>query len=132
VRAIGQDQALAEALGLRVVGIKIVVITWSAALAGFAGAMFAFFTTFIEPANFSVMLGVHTLAYVLIGGVGHVTAIFIGVGLDLVVLQAVRDLAEYRMIIFGGCIALLLRYRPGGLLDIPTALAIKRRLRSMP
>ncbi|MCX7307713.1 MAG: branched-chain amino acid ABC transporter permease [Afipia sp.] len=129
VRAIGQDQALAEALGLRVIIIKIIVITLSAALAGFVGAMFAFFATYIEPANFSVMLGIHTLAYALIGGVGHVAAVFIGVGLDLIVLQAVRGLAEYRMIIFGGCIALLLRYRPGGVLDIPTVLAIKKRLR---
>lgn len=132
VRAIGQDQALAEALGLRVIIIKIIVITLSAALAGFAGAMFAFFTTFIEPANFSVMLGIHTLAYALIGGVGHVAAVFIGVGLDLIVLQAVRGLAEYRMIIFGGCIALLLRYRPGGILDIPTVLGIKKRLGGAP
>jgi branched-chain amino acid transport system permease protein len=126
MRAIGQDQALAEALGLRVTASKIVVITLSAALAGFTGAMFAFFTTFIEPANFSVMLGIHTLAYALIGGVGHVTAVFIGVGLDVAVLQAVHGLAEYRMIIFGGCIALLLRYRPGGLVDIPTVIAIKK------
>jgi branched-chain amino acid transport system permease protein len=129
VRAIGQYQALAEALGLRATLIKIAMITLSAALAGFAGAMFAFFTTFIEPANFSVMLGIHTLAYALIGGIGHVTAVFVGVGFDLIVLQAVHSLAEYRMIIFGGCIALLLRYRPGGLLDIPTVLVIKKHLR---
>ncbi len=129
VRAVGQNHLLAEAIGLRVTFIKIAVITLSAALAAFSGAMFAFFTTFIEPANFSVMLGIHALAYELIGGIGHVMAVFIGVGLDVIVLQAVHGLAEYRMIIFGGCIALLLRYRPDGLLDVPTVLAIKKRLR---
>lgn len=129
VRAIGQDQILAEDLGLRVSLIKIAMITLSASLAAFAGAMFAFFTTFIEPANFSVMLGIHTLAYALMGGIGHVTAVFIGVSLDVLVLQAVRDLAEYRMILFGGGIALLLRYRPGGVLDIPTVRSIKKFVR---
>jgi branched-chain amino acid transport system permease protein len=132
VRAIGQNESLAEALGLRVTVIKIAVITLSAALAGFAGAMFAFFATFIEPANFGVMLGIHTLGYALIGGVGHVAAVFIGVGLDVVVLQAVHGLTEYRMIIFGGFIALLLRYRPAGLLDVPTVLAIQKRLGGAP
>jgi branched-chain amino acid transport system permease protein len=129
VRAVGQDQDLALQLGLRPVPIKIAVITASGAIAGLSGTGFAYFSTFIEPANFGVMLGLHTLAYVLIGGTGHVTGVLLGVVFDLFALEVVRDLSAYRMIIFGGCVALLLRYRPEGILALSTVRRIKTWLK---
>ena len=129
LRATGQDPELAEQLGLRPDVIKIVIIAISGSLAALAGGMFAHFTTFIEPANFSVMLGIHALAYVMIGGLGHVAGVLIGVGLDVLVFDALRSLSEYRMILFGGGVALLLRYRPQGILDISAVHKIKMALR---
>jgi branched-chain amino acid transport system permease protein len=125
VRAVGQDEDLARQLGFRPDRIKIVIITISGALAALAGALFAHFTTFIEPANFSVMLGIHALAYVLIGGIGHVTGVVLGVGLDILVFDALREISQYRMILFGGAVALLLRIRPQGLIDPATVHRIR-------
>lgn len=87
------------------------------ALAALGGALFAHHNTYIEPRNFDLMLGVHSLAYGLIGGLGTVLGPLLGAALDIGVLEATRFLAGYRMIVFGGLVAVLLVFRPRGLLD---------------
>jgi branched-chain amino acid transport system permease protein len=63
------------------------------------------------------MLGVHSLAYGLIGGLGTAFGPLLGVLIDIGVLESIRMFAGYRMIIFGGLVAVLLILRPRGLLD---------------
>jgi branched-chain amino acid transport system permease protein len=63
------------------------------------------------------MLGVHSLAYALIGGLGTALGPLLGVALDIGVLESTRVFQGYRMIVFGGLVALLLIVRPRGLLD---------------
>ena len=63
------------------------------------------------------MLGVHALAYGLIGGLGTAFGPLIGVALDIGLLESIRAISGYRMIVFGGLVALLLIVRPRGLLD---------------
>ena len=81
------------------------------------GALFAHHNTYIEPRNFDIMLGVHSLAYALIGGLGTAFGPLLGVLIDIGVLEASRVLHGYRMIVFGGLVALLLVFRPRGILD---------------
>ena len=87
------------------------------AVRALGGALFAHHNTYIEPRNFDIMLGVHTLAYALIGGLGTVVGPLLGVALDLGLLEGTRVFQGYRMIVFGGLVALLLIWRPRGLLD---------------
>lgn len=117
LRALGEDPALAGALGIDVVRFKLGVAAASGALAALGGALFAHHNTYIEPRNFDIMLGVHSLAYALIGGLGTALGPLLGVVFDLGFLEASRLLQEYRMIVFGGLVALLLAWRPRGILD---------------
>jgi branched-chain amino acid transport system permease protein len=117
VRAAGQDPQLAAAVGLDVERVKLGAIAAAGALAALGGALFAHHNTYIEPRNFDIMLGVHALAYALIGGLGTVLGPLVGVALDIGVLEGTRFLKEYRMIVFGGLVAILLIFRPRGLLD---------------
>jgi branched-chain amino acid transport system permease protein len=117
LRALGEDPALAGALGIDVVRFKLGVAAASGALAALGGALFAHHNTYIEPRNFDIMLGVHSLAYALIGGLGTALGPLLGVVFDLGFLEASRALQEYRMIVFGGLVALLLAWRPRGILD---------------
>jgi branched-chain amino acid transport system permease protein len=117
LRALGEDPALAGALGIDVVRFKLGVAAASGALAALGGALFAHHNTYIEPRNFDIMLGVHSLAYALIGGLGTAWGPLLGVLLDIGVLEASRFLQGYRMIVFGGLVALLLIWRPRGILD---------------
>ncbi|MCX7962455.1 MAG: branched-chain amino acid ABC transporter permease [Burkholderiales bacterium] len=127
LRAVGEDPALAAALGLDVHRFKLGVIAASGGLAALGGVLFAHHNTYIEPRNFDVMLGVHGLAYALIGGLGTVFGALVGVALDVGLLEGVRVFQGYRMIVFGGLVALLLVLRPRGLLDEETVRWIGRR-----
>jgi branched-chain amino acid transport system permease protein len=117
IRALGQDPDLAGMLGIDVVRLKLGVAAAAGALAALGGALFAHHNTYIEPRNFDIMLGVHSLAYPLIGGLGTVFGPLLGVALDLGLLEGTRFFQGYRMIVFGGLVALLLAWRPRGLLD---------------
>jgi len=117
IRALGQDPTLAGTLGVDVEGFKLGVVAASGALAALGGALFAHHNTYIEPRNFDIMLGVHSLAYGFIGGLGTALGPLLGVVLDLGFLEGSRVLAGYRMILFGALVALLLIWRPRGILD---------------
>jgi branched-chain amino acid transport system permease protein len=117
LRAVGEDPELAGSVGIDVARLKIGVAAAAGALAGLGGALFAHHNTYIEPHNFDIMLGVHSLAYGLIGGLGTALGPLLGVALDLGVLEGSRAFGGARMIVFGGLVAVLLIFRPRGLLD---------------
>src|SRR6266403_2573589 len=116
-RMIGQDDLLAAAQGVPVFRVKLIAACLAGAFAGLGGGLYAHLTTYVEPRIFDVMLGVHSLAYGLIGGLGTALGPLLGVLIDIGLLESIRSLAGYRMIIFGGLVALLLIVRPRGLLD---------------
>jgi branched-chain amino acid transport system permease protein len=127
LRATGQDPELARSLGIDVERLKLGVVAASGALAALGGALFAHHNSYIEPRNFDMMLGVHSLSYALIGGLGTVLGPLLGAALDIGVLESSRFLQGYRMIVFGGLVAVLLIYRPRGLLDERLVDAWRRR-----
>ncbi len=116
-RMIGEDPMLTEMQGLNVVAYKLIAATMAGSIAGIGGALNAHLATYVEPKIFNVMLGVHSLAYGLIGGLGTAFGPLIGVAIDIGVLESIRIASGYRMIVFGGLVAVLLIIRPRGLLD---------------
>lgn len=129
LRGVGEDPELAAALGIHVDRLKLGTATAAGALAALGGVLFAHANTYVEPRNFDIMLGVHSLAYALIGGLGTVFGPLIGALLDIGVLEGSRIFHGYRMIVFGGLVALLLIWRPRGLLDERMVHWLGRRLK---
>jgi branched-chain amino acid transport system permease protein len=117
LRGVGQDPELAASLGIDVQRVKLVVAAAAGALAALGGVLYAHHNTYIEPRNFDIMLGVHSLAYALIGGLGTAFGPLLGVVLDIGALESTRVFQGFRMIVFGGLVAVVLVYRPRGLLD---------------
>lgn len=117
LRMIGEDDVMAALNGIDVVRHKLAASAAAGALAGVAGGLYAHSVTYIEPGVFNVMLGVHSLAYGLIGGLGTAFGPLIGVLIDIGFLESFRGLSHYRMIVFGGLVVALLILRPRGLLD---------------
>lgn len=128
-RMLGEDELLAEMQGVNRTFYKVLATVISGVIAGIGGALFAHMSTYVEPKVFNVMLGVHSLAYGLIGGLGTAIGPLIGVGLDIGLLESTRMFTGYRMIVFGGLVALLLIFRPRGLLDEEAVHALRRGLR---
>jgi len=120
LRKVGEDAILAAHLGIDPVRVKLAAATAAGALAGLGGGLYAHFTTYVEPSVFELMLGIHALAYGLIGGLGTAFGPLVGAAFDIGVLASLQVIAPYRMIVFGGLVALLLIVRPRGLLDEAT------------
>jgi len=127
LRMLGEDPELARMLGVHVERFKLGVAAAAGALAALGGALYAHHNTYIEPRNFDIMLGVHSLAYALIGGLGTVFGPLLGVLVDIGVLEGSRVFQGYRMVVFGGLVAILLIFRPRGLLDEKVVHWLKRR-----
>ena len=126
-RLIGKNRILGEALGFRPNLYRIVFITLSGIVASLGGALFALFNTYIEPAMFGLMLGVHGLAYSIIGGLGTPIGPLLGVIIDIGILESIRFFSSYRMIIFGGLVATILIVFPEGLISPNFLARIKSR-----
>lgn len=116
-RLVGEDPILAQSQGLNPEAYRAKMISLSGALAALGGALFAHHSSYIEPSMFGVMLGVHSLAYTIIGGLGTPIGPILGVIFDIGLLESVRSIASYRMIVFGGIVVLLLIILPQGFLN---------------
>ncbi len=128
MRMVGEDPVLARLQGVNVSLTKIATVAAAGLVAGIGGALYAHLNTYVEPKIFNVMLGVHGLAYGLIGGLGTAFGPLLGVALDIGVLESTRAFSGYRMIVFGGLVAVLLIVRPRGLLDEAAVYRIRRFL----
>jgi branched-chain amino acid transport system permease protein len=117
LRLVGADPLLAETQGVNVKAVKVAAAAAAGAIAALGGCLFAHLNTYVEPRNFDIMLGVHSLAYGLIGGLGTAFGPLLGVLIDVGLLESVRVFQGYRMIVFGGLVALLLVFMPRGILD---------------
>ena len=116
-RMVGADATLAALNGIAVDRLKLLAAAMAGGLAGLGGGLYAHMTTYVEPAIFDVMLGVHSLAYGLIGGLGTALGPLLGVVIDIGLLESTRWFSGYRMIVFGGLVAFILIVRPRGILD---------------
>ena len=116
-RMLGQDPLLTRIQGLNPTRYKVTAAILAGFIAGLGGTLYAHSFTYIEPQIFNVMLGVHALAYGLIGGLGTVLGPLIGVAIDIGFLESVRVFQGYRMIVFGGLVAVMLIFMPRGILD---------------
>lgn len=129
LRQIGEDPLLAEVHGINAMRVRMIAAVSAGAVAGLGGGLYAHLMTYVEPKSFDIMLGVHALAYGLIGGLGTAFGPLLGVLIDIGLLESTRIFHGYRMIVFGGLVAVLLIVRPRGLLDEVAVSRIQRALR---
>ena len=129
LRQVGEDPLLAEVQGIDVMRVRMAAALSAGAVAGLGGGLYAHLMTYVEPRSFDIMLGVHALAYGLIGGLGTALGPLLGVLIDIGLLESTRIFRGYRMIVFGGLVAVLLIVRPRGLLDEVAINRIRQALR---
>jgi branched-chain amino acid transport system permease protein len=127
LRMIGHDDTLAVTQGLPIDRIRLSAAAIAGGLAALSGGLYAHRTTYIEPTLFDPMLGVHAVGYALIGGLGSPIGPLLGVSFDVGLLQASSVFSGWRMVVFGGLVAIFLRWRPRGILDEALVHRIKQR-----
>jgi branched-chain amino acid transport system permease protein len=114
--AVASDAKLAASVAINPVSTRLQAFTLAGGVAGLGGGLFAHHATYIEASNFSLMVGVHAVAYTLVGGLSNVFGPLAGTAFDVVFLEGLRAVGSYRMVAFGSLIVVMLILRPGGLL----------------
>lgn len=114
-KAIREDEDVAQAMGINLVATKLAAFGTGAAFSGLAGAIFASKLTTIYPHSFSLLVSINILALVIIGGMGSIPGVLVG-ALALVGLpELLREFSEYRLLVFGAALVMMMLYRPEGL-----------------
>jgi branched-chain amino acid transport system permease protein len=121
-RAVGDDEQAARTVAIPASAYKLVAFAIGTAIAGLAGGLYAYFTQFIVPDSFGFILSVTLMAMVVIGGTGSTWGVVAATIVLTLLPEAVRFINNYRLLIFGGLLVLVMRLAPGGLAGIVTAL----------
>ncbi|MDI6895647.1 MAG: branched-chain amino acid ABC transporter permease [Bacillota bacterium] len=113
--AIREDQVAAEVMGINLAFYKVLAFTFGAVLAGVAGSLYAHYIGFVSPDSFTVGESIYILMMVAVGGMGTLVGPVVGaVGLTYL-LETMRILADYRLILYGVLLFLVAVFFPGGL-----------------
>ena len=114
--ALREDEIACRSLGLNPTRIKLSAFTLGASFAGLAGAFFAARQGLVTPESFTFIESALILAVVVLGGMGSQIGVILAAVLLTVLPEVARDFAEYRMLIFGLVMVLMMMWRPQGLL----------------
>jgi len=114
--AIREDEQAAGAMGIDVVRFKVLAFAFGSAGAGLAGSLYAHFLTFIMPVNFSFAQSMVILSMVVFGGIGTLRGPIVGAIVLGALPEISRPAMEYRTLLYGILLLLLMRFQPGGIL----------------
>ncbi len=115
-RALRDDEIAAQAYGIGLNRYKALAFGASAFIAGLAGAFTAHMYTYINHETFTNTTSILVLTMAILGGMGNMLGAVVG-ALALTVLPEVfRSVADYRYLLYGLALVLLIRFRPQGLL----------------
>ncbi|SOZ35485.1 leucine/isoleucine/valine transporter subunit; membrane component of ABC superfamily [Cupriavidus neocaledonicus] len=114
--ALREDEIACRSLGLNPTRIKLSAFTLGASFAGLGGAFFAARQGLVNPESFTFIESALVLAVVVLGGMGSQLGVILAAMLLTVLPEVARGFAEYRMLIFGLVMVLMMMWRPQGLL----------------
>ena len=116
--ALREDEIACRALGLNPTVIKLSAFTLGAAFAGFAGSFFAARQGLVTPESFTFIESAIILAIVVLGGMGSQLGVILAAVVMILLPELMRDFSEYRMLMFGALMVLMMIWRPQGLLPM--------------
>ncbi|WP_299182818.1 high-affinity branched-chain amino acid ABC transporter permease LivM [uncultured Neptuniibacter sp.] len=116
--ALREDEIACRSLGLNRTVIKLSAFTLGASTAGFAGAFFAARQGFISPESFIFIESAIILAIVVLGGMGSQVGVILAAIIMTILPELAREFSEYRMLLFGLLMVIMMRWRPQGLVPM--------------
>jgi branched-chain amino acid transport system permease protein len=113
--AVRDDEIAAEAVGISSTKVKVVAFITGAFFAGIAGGLYAHFVTYINPQQFSFLKSFEIVVMVIIGGMGSIIGVILSAILLTILPEALRSVAQYRMVIYSLLLIIIMITRPQGL-----------------
>jgi branched-chain amino acid transport system permease protein len=114
--ALREDEIACRSLGINTTTTKLTAFAVGAMFGGFAGAFFATRQGFISPESFSFLESAFILAIVVLGGMGSQLGVMLAAVAMVGGFELFRGLEQYRMLVFGMAMVLLMVWRPRGLI----------------
>ena len=123
LKAIREDEVFAQASGKNVAFYKVMIFVIGAGMAAVAGAMYAYYISFIDPTSFTVMESIFIISIVIIGGSGSLWGPVLGAVVLVALPEVLRFLglpssiaANVRQILYGSLLVIFMMWRPQGFL----------------
>ncbi|MBU2550842.1 MAG: branched-chain amino acid ABC transporter permease [Proteobacteria bacterium] len=114
--ALREDELACQAMGIDKTRTKLTAFALGATWAGMIGVVFAAKTTFVNPASFTFMESAIILSIVVLGGMGSILGVIIAAFVLMLLPEYLRAFSEYRMLLFGASMVLVMVFRPQGLI----------------
>ena len=124
-QAIREDETVAEAMGINVGAMKLLAFCVGAVFAALAGGLFAAKVSSAFPTSFELLVSVLVLVVVIVGGTGYVPGVLLGSLVLVGVLGGpttqglLSEFAQYKLLIYGALLVVMMLAKPEGLLPKP-------------
>ncbi len=114
--SIRDDEIAARAIGVNITNYKIKVFAITAFFAGLSGSFFAHYLSYISPSNFALSESFNLMAMIALGGIGNLPGSIVGAGILVIIPEVFRFLQDYRELIYGLTIVLIVLLLPQGII----------------
>ncbi|MBH1942179.1 branched-chain amino acid ABC transporter permease [Mobilitalea sibirica] len=125
LRAIKADELAAVMMGIRSSRYKVGAFVVSAVLTGLAGGYYASLVSYIDHNSFTFDVSIMILSIVILGGMGTIRGMFLGAAILVAFPEVARPLMEWRFVVYGLVLILMMRFKPQGLLGWRSRLPYK-------
>ncbi|MDJ0809206.1 MAG: high-affinity branched-chain amino acid ABC transporter permease LivM [Desulfobacterales bacterium] len=115
--ALREDEVACQAMGIDKTRTKLSAFALGATWAGMGGVVFAAKTTFINPTSFTIWESIIILCVVVLGGMGSILGVIVGALILILLPEYLRAFSEFRMLIFGVILVMMMVFRPGGIIS---------------
>ncbi len=126
-RALGSNEAAAQAMGINTHVAKLIVFIISAIYASLAGSLYAHFVTFISPASFGFICSIKMVTMVAVGGMGTLWGALLGTSVLVSLPEFLTVFSDYDVLVYGLILIVVMIFMPEGI--VQASLKIIRRLR---
>ncbi|MFF9193868.1 branched-chain amino acid ABC transporter permease [Streptomyces sp. NPDC014779] len=120
-RFVREDEDAAEAMGIHTYKVKFAAYIAGAVFGGIAGVLFAAHQTAISPSSFNFLWSALILMAVVLGGMGSTPGVVLGALVISLLPELLRGAENWRYLVFGLLLILVMLFRPQGLLPARAA-----------
>jgi branched-chain amino acid transport system permease protein len=110
-----EDDVAASAIGIYPRKYKLWAFVIGAVIAGIMGSFYAVYMSFISPSSFQYGESITMVSMVILGGMGSIAGPILGACILTVLPEALRSFSEYRMIIYGAALVIMMIFKPNGI-----------------
>ena len=132
--ALKADEIAAGAMGIAVHRVKLLAFVFAGAITAYAGALYGFYTTYVDPSIFAWTLSAEWIIIVFFGGINSLTGSIVAALVLTSLPEVLRAAAEWRIVIYSAIVLFIINFRPKGIFgeyELPVWKTLRRGLRAL-